>query len=337
LEIERNGAEAMPIEFPKDILAAYARIRKDIRRTPLEPADELGRAVDARVLVKWESDQITGSFKLRGALNKLRALTPGERSRGVVSASTGNHGLAIAHAARLEGVGLTLFLPRTAAAVKRAKIEALGFDIRTFGDDCGATEVHARQYAEGAGKVFVSPYNDTFIIAGQGTIGVEVLEDVPDVDDVLVAIGGGGLIAGIAGYLKAVKPGTRIVGVEPETSAFMKASVKAGRLVSIEEGETVADAVAGGMEPGAITFPLCRDLVDDILTVTEVAIVAAMEMVHRWYGRRIEGAAALPVAGLLGEPGRFRGRKVVCIASGGNIDPGRFDALIGAVRSSCPS
>ena len=324
----------MSIAFPDDVLTAYARIRKDIRRTPLEPSDELGRATGARVLIKWENDQITGSFKLRGALNKLRSLSAEERSRGVVSASTGNHGLAISHAARLEGIELTLFLPRTAAAVKRAKIEALGVDIRTFGDDCGETEVHARQYAEGAGKVFVSPYNDPFIIAGQGTIGVEVLEDMPDVDDVLVAIGGGGLIAGIAGYLKAVKPGTKIVGVEPETSAFMKAAVEAGHLVSIDEGETVADALAGGIEPGSITFPLCRDLVDDILTVPEAAIVSAMAMVHRSYGRRIEGAAAVPIAGLLSGPGLYRGRTVVCISSGGNIDPARFDALVGGVRSS---
>lgn len=327
----------MNIEFPEDVLEAYARIRKDIRRTPLEPADELGRATGARVLIKWESDQITGSFKLRGALNKLRALSPEERTSGVVSASTGNHGLAIAHAARLEGVGLTLFLPRTAAAVKRAKIEALGVDIRTFGDDCGETEVHAREYAVGAGKIYVSPYNDPSVIAGQGTVGVEVLEDEPDVDDVIVAVGGGGLIAGIAGYLKAVKPGTRIFGVEPETSAFMKASVEAGRLVSIAEGPTVADAVAGGIEPGAITFPLCRDLGEAFITVPEHAIVAAMAMVQRSFGRRVEGAAALPIAGLLSEPGRFRGRTVVCIASGGNIDPERFDALVGAARFSFPS
>jgi len=327
----------MNIEFPKDVLEAYARIRKDIRRTPLEPAAELGRAAGARVFVKWECDQITGSFKLRGALNKLRALSPEERVLGVVSASTGNHGLAIGHAARLEGVSLTLFLPRTAAAVKRAKIEALGVDIRTFGDDCGETEVHAREYALGAGRIYVSPYNDSSIIAGQGTIGIESLEDEPGVDDVLVAIGGGGLIAGIAGYLKAVKPGTRIFGVEPETSAFMKASVEAGHLVSIAEGPTVADAVAGGIEPGAITFPLCRDLVDAYITVPENAIVAAMEMVHRTYGRRIEGAAALPIAGLLGRPERFRGRTIVCVASGGNIDPGRFDELVGAERSSRPS
>ncbi len=324
----------MSIEFPNDVLTAYARIHKDIRRTPLEPAVELGRATGARVLIKWENDQTTGSFKLRGALNKLRALSAEERSRGVVSASTGNHGLAISHAARLEGIELTLFLPRTAAPVKRAKIEALGVDIRTFGDDCGQTEVHAREYAGGAGKCFVSPYNDRDIIAGQGTIGIELLEDAPNVDTVLVAIGGGGLIAGIAGYLKAVKPGTRIVGVEPETSAFMKASVEAGRLVSVAEGETVADAVAGGIEPGSMTFPLCRDLVEDILTVPEAAIVTAMSLVHGAYGRRIEGAAALTIAGLLGEPELFRGRTVVCVSSGGNIDPERFDAITGGVRSS---
>lgn len=322
----------MAIEFPRDVLEAHARISDGIRRTPLAPAGEIGRAAGARVLIKWECDQITGSFKLRGALNRLRTLPPGARSGGVVSASTGNHGLAIAHASRLEGIDLTLFLPRTAAPAKRAKIEAFGVDIRTFGDDCGATEVHARDYAARVGKFFVSPYNDPAVIAGQGTVGVEVLEDVPEVDDVLVAIGGGGLIAGIAGYIKAVRPGARILGVEPETSAFMKASVAAGRLVDFPERPTVADAVAGGIEPGAITFPLCRDLVDAFLTVPESAIVEAMAAVGASSGKRIEGAAALPVAALLCEPERFRGRTVVCIASGGNIDPAKFDALVGAVR-----
>ncbi len=321
----------MSIEFPGDIRAAHVRIRDDIRRTPLTAARGIGGEAGARVFIKWESDQITGSFKLRGALNRLRTLSPAERSRGVVSASTGNHGLAIAHASRLEGIELTLFLPGTAAAVKRAKIEAFGVDVRTFGDDCGATEVHAREYAAGAGKFYASPYNDPFIVAGQGTVGIEVLEDGPAVDDVIVAVGGGGLIAGIAGYFKAMSPGTRIIGVEPETSAFMKASVEAGRLVGFPERPTVADAVAGGIEPGAITFPLCRDLVDDYLTVSESAIVGAMAAVRASCGKRIEGAAALPVAALLCEPERFRGRTVVCIASGGNIDPARFDALVAGV------
>ena len=318
----------MNLEFPRDVLAARDRIGGDVRRTPLDRADGIGREAAARVFIKWESEQTTGSFKLRGALNRLRTLSAEERSRGVVSASTGNHGLAISYAARLEGVGLTLFLPRTAAAVKRAKIEATGVDVRTYGDDCAATEIHAREFAGREGRFYVSPYNDPAIVAGQGTVGVEILEQAPDLDDVIVAIGGGGLIAGIAGYLKAVKPGTRIIGVEPETSAFMKASVEAGRLVDFPELPTVADALAGGIEPGAITFPLCRDLVDVYLTVTERAIVEAMAKVFAGHGKRVEGAAAVPIAGLLGEPARFRGRTVVCIASGGNIDPARFDAFV---------
>lgn len=316
------------MKFPDDVLAAQARIKADIRRTPLGPLDEVGRALGAHLLVKWECDQATGSFKLRGALNKLRALPAAERVRGVVSASTGNHGLAISHASRIEGVWLTLFLPRTAAPIKRARIESMGVDVRTFGDDCGVTEVHARAFAAGSGKVYVSPYNDPDIVAGQGTLGLEILEDVPDPDDVVVAIGGGGLIAGIAGLIKALRPGTRIVGVEPETSAFMKASVEAGQLVEIEEGETVADALAGAIEPGAITFPLCRDLVDEYLTVPEAAIVTAMARVFRSTGRRIEGAAAVPIAGLSCHPSRFRGRTVVCVASGGNIDPAKADTII---------
>ena len=324
----------MNLEFPRDVLAARDRIGGDVRRTPLDRADGIGRGAAARVFIKWESEQTTGSFKLRGALNRLRTLSAEERSRGVVSASTGNHGLAISYAARLEGVGLTLFLPRTAAAVKRAKIEATGVDVRTYGDDCAATEIHAREFAGREGRFYVSPYNDPAIVAGQGTVGVEVLEQAPDVDDIIVAIGGGGLITGIAGYLKAVKPETRIIGVEPETSAFMKASVEAGRLMDFPELPTVADALAGGIEPGAITFPLCRDLVDVYLTVTERSIVEAMGMIRAACGKRVEGAAAVPIAALLGEPARFRGRTVVCVASGGNIDPARFDALVNGLSSA---
>ena len=183
---------------------------------------------------------------------------PRERKAGVVSASTGNHGLAIGHASGLEGVDLILFLPETVAEVKRKKIEAMGVNLRFFGDDCEKTEVHARGFAEESGRIYVSPYNDFDIVAGQGTVGVEVLEDLPDVQDIVVPVGGGGLIAGIGAYAKSVNPAIRIVGVEPETSAFMKASIEAGKLVAFAEKPTFADALAGGIEAGSITFPLCR-------------------------------------------------------------------------------
>jgi len=318
-------------DFGPEILRAYGLIRADIRRTLLERSEPLSRALGADVHFKWELEQVTGSFKFRGALHKLRALPAEARLRGIVSASTGNHGLAISHAARLEGVDLTLFLPRTVAEVKRRKLEALGVPLRFHGDSCEKTEIAARGYASGEGRTFVSPYNDLDIIRGQGTLGVEAAEDLPDLEAVFVPIGGGGLIAGVGAYLKSVIPSLVVVGVEPANSAFMEASLRAGRLVEVEERETVADAVAGGIEPGAVTFPLCRDYVDRIVTVSEDAILRAMSLMARHHGRTAEGAGALALAGLLTSAGDFRGRRVLCVVSGGNIDPDRFRGLTAAV------
>ena len=316
-------------DFAAMVRAAHARIVKDIVRTPVEFSAILSELVGARVFVKWECDQVTGSFKFRGALNKLRTLDPGDRARGVVSASTGNHGLAISRAAGIEGIALQLFLPETAAEVKKKRIEETGVAVEYFGTDCGKTEAHAREEAARTGRVFVSPYNDWDIVFGAGTVGLEIAEALPDVDEVLVPVGGGGLIAGIAGFLKAVRPEARTVGVEPETSAFMAASVAAGRLVDIEERETVADAVAGGIEPGSITFPLYRESVDRTIVVDEDMIANAMSLLFDRHGRMVEGAGALPVAGLLAHPEALSGRTVLLVVSGRNIAPDRFRAVVG--------
>ena len=318
------------VDFAKEVRAAHERIKADIRRTPLERSGPLSREFGADVYVKWECDQTTGSFKLRGALNKLRSLSDDERRRGVVSASTGNHGLAISTAAKLLGVGLKLFLPETVAEVKRARIEAMGVDVEVRGTSCDKAEIMAREFAARTGRVFVSPYNDWDIVFGAGTVGLELAEDLAGFDDVLVPVGGGGLIGGIAGFLKAVRPDARVVGVEPETSAFMAASLAAGRLVEIDERETIADAVAGGIEPGAITFPLCRDLVDAIEVVPEALIAGGLALAEARHGRIVEGAGALPFAAMLHSPAKWAGRTVVAVVSGGNIAPERFRAVVGA-------
>ena len=317
------------VNFPDKVREAYRRIQADIRRTPLEYSEPLSRETGARVYVKWECDQITGSFKLRGALNKLRSLSDADRVRGVVSASTGNHGLAISHASRLEGVGLKLFLPTTVAEIKKAKIEAMGVDVEVRGASCEKAEAIAREFAGQTGRVFVSPYNEWDIVFGAGTVGLEVAEDLSRFEDVLVPVGGGGLIAGIAGFLKAVRAETRIIGVQPENSAFMAASIAAGSLVDIDEKESIADAVAGGIEFGSITFPLCRDLVDFIEVIPELLISRAMALVHEHHGRMVEGAGALPFAALLKSPAKWRDRTVVAIVSGGNVSPERFRAIAG--------
>jgi len=311
-------------EFVRGVNRAWARISGDIVRTPLEYSALLSLPLGAHVYFKWECAQETGSFKFRGALNRLRTLRPGKRRNGIVSASTGNHGLAVSRAARIEGVALDLFLPENAARLKVAKIRDEGVAPRFFGKSCEQTEIHARRTAEASGRVFVSPYNDLEIIFGQGTIGRELHEDLPGLEDVVVPVGGGGLISGIAGYLKGRNPGVRVVGVEPAASAFMKAALAAGRLVDFPEKPTVADAVAGGMEPGAMTFPLCRAFVDEILTVGEGDIRRAIRALRSVHGRIVEGAGALPLAALLAHPAAFRNRRVGLVVSGGNISPKLF-------------
>jgi threonine dehydratase len=314
--------------FRTRVLDAYARVRDEIIRTPLEHSPILSRELGAQIYMKWECEQKTGSFKLRGALNKLRSLKAEQKKRGVVSASTGNHGLALSYAAKLDGVSLTLFLPENAVREKVQKIEKIGVDLKFHGHSCEQAEIHARRSADESGRVYISPYNDLDIIDGQGTVGIEILEDMPEVEDVLVPVGGGGLISGIGGYLKSLKPSLKIWGVEPINSAFMKASLAAGRLVEIQEKPTLADAVAGGIEPGAVTFPLCQAYVDGILAVGERCLQTALRRLYQVHAKIVEGAGALPLAGLMKARHRFQARRAVLVVSGANIAPDLFNKLV---------
>jgi threonine dehydratase len=315
-------------DLPGKVIAAYGRIKGDIRRTPLEFSPALSGLTGAKVYVKWESEQRTGSFKFRGALNKARSLSPEEKRRGVVSASTGNHGLGVSLAAEMEGVALTLVLPQNVAIAKRERLEKRRAEIIIHGESCEKAEIWARRLAGETGRTFISPYNDEEIIAGQGTIGLEVLEDLPAVEAAFVPVGGGGLIAGIAGCLKGAGRAIKVYGVEPLNSAFMAASLAAGHLVEISEEETIADAVAGGLEPGCITFSLCRELLDGLILVEEPLIKKAMSLILEHHQRMVEGAGALSLAGLMKDRARLAGKKVLLVASGGNIAPGVFEEAV---------
>ena len=306
------------------VVEAARRIRPEAVETPLERSPSLSRLTGAEVYLKWENRQVTGSFKFRGAMNKIRSLSPQEKARGAVTASTGNHGLASSLAARLEGLDLTLVLPTGVSGEKRRRLAETGTKILEIGKSCEQAEVSARRLARETDRVYISPYNDEEVIAGQGTIGVEIAAVLPRAVTVLVPVGGGGLVSGIAAYLKPALKAVEILGVEPETSAFMKASFAAGRIVEIEEGETIADAVAGGLEPGSITFPLCQRLIDGIITVREQAIRQAMSLLFEHHGQMVEGAGALALAALLSEKARFRGRPVALIVSGGNVTSAFF-------------
>jgi threonine dehydratase len=307
------------MDWKKEILAAEARIRPHVRETPLERSHSLSQAGRAEVYLKLEHLQHTGSFKLRGATNKLLSLSPEQLKRGVVAASTGNHGMAVSHAARLLGASATIYMKEGAAPEKVELIQALGGVTVFHGENPVHAENKAREVAQQTGQVFISPYNDPQVIAGQGTLGVELERQLPQLDVVFVSVGGGGLISGMGSYLKSVSKTARIVGCWPENSRVMYECMKAGRVIEFPEKETLSDSTAGGVEAGAITLDLCRSLIDDCVLVSESEILAAMKLIlekERW---AVEGAAALAVAAYLQQAKHYAGKKVAILLCGRNI------------------
>jgi len=307
------------LDVLKETLEAEERIRPHIRQTPLEPSPFLSELTGGDVYLKLENTQITGSFKLRGAVNKLLSLSDEERAREIVTASTGNHAAATAWSLARFGIAGTIYVPNTASPAKIDNLRRLGANLKFEGDDCVDTEIHARRTAEESGRVFVSAYSDPKIIGGQGTIGVELERELDGIDVVVAPIGGGGLIGGIAGYLKAKRPGLTIIGCQPVNSANMYESVKAGEIVDRGSLPTLSDGTAGGIEPGAITFELCRDLVDDYALISEDEIAEAIRTLIDAHSLLVEGAAALSVAALQRDAQHFEGQRVVVILSGARI------------------
>jgi threonine dehydratase len=299
---------------------AHERIRSHVVRTPCRRSQELSRAVGAEVFLKLENLQLSGSFKLRGVINKILQLTGDEASKPLVAASTGNHGAAFAHAVSELGLEGRLFLPTGAAAAKLRAIESYGVPYELVGDDCIQTEIYARTFAEDHGCVLVPPYNDPAVVAGQGTVAVELLDELDGFDVVLAPVGGGGLISGIASYLASAAPEVEVIGCQPEASAVMCHSVQAGQIVAEESRPTLSDATAGGIEHGSITFELCRRHVDRFVLLSEDEIAGAIRLIHEGEGMVIEGGAALPVAAALKERRTLVGRRVVLIISGSRID-----------------
>ncbi len=278
------------------------------------------------VSFKLENRQHTGSFKFRGAMNRLLAADAAERARGFVTASSGNHGAALARAMQLLNVSGVIFVPEQTSEQKLEAIRSAGGDVRFHGTDGLDTELHARAYADEHDLTYVSPYNDPLIIAGQGTIGVELLRQVPDLERVIISIGGGGLISGIAAAVKAARPAVEIVGCQPEASDVMTASVAAGRIVEKDSLPTLSDGTAGGVEADAITFPLCRALVDRFVTVSEADIAEAMRQAWQHDQLRIEGAAGVAIAALAELPS-YDSNTVVIIC-GGNVSDQRFNDVL---------
>jgi threonine dehydratase len=304
-----------------DVYAARRRMGPWVRRTPFEHSPLLSELIGGEVWLKLENRQLTGSFKIRGASNRIALLTPDERRRGVVAASSGNHAQGVAYAARQFGVKAAIVVPGNTPKVKTDAIRSLGADLTVHGDEYMEAERLAQSMSRDGGMSFLSPYNDPDLIAGQGTVGLEMVEDGPQLDAVLVPVSGGGLISGIATVMKAASS-AEVIGIQTEASPVMHESIKAGRIVDIPMFETVAEGLHGGIEQGSVTFSICQSLVDDWKDVKEETIVAALGLMLLRHHEVIEGSGAVGVAALMEDPHRFEGRRVGVVISGGNIDEG---------------
>jgi threonine dehydratase len=301
-------------DWPDRVLAAHRRIRSIVRETPVERSS-LG------AFLKLEHLQHTGSFKFRGASNKILLLTPEQAARGVITASNGNHGLGVAAAAQARGIDAEVYVSAHVSQAKLRRMQDDGARVRSIGDNPLDAEFAARRAAEDSGRVFISPYNDADVIAGQGTIGVELHRQVPNLDAVFVVVGGGGLIGGIGAYLKSVSPQTEIVGCWPENSPVMKQCMEAGRIIDVPEQPTLSESTAGGLEPGSITLELCKAVIDRPVLVSEEEILAAMRLILEAEHWLIEGAAAVAVAAFLKDADGYKGKRAVIILCGRNVSP----------------
>lgn len=306
---------------------AAGRIAGIVRQTPLARSAAFSEAVGADVYFKLENHQHTGSFKLRGATNCLMTLSAEQREAGCVTASSGNHGAAVAYAMRELDVDGVIFVPEQTSNAKIEAIRGYGGDVRFFGTDGLDTEQHARAYAQQHGMYYVSPYNDPAVIAGQGTCGVQIAEQLPDADAAFIAVGGGGLISGVGSVLRRHNPGLKLFGCQPEASAVMAESVAAGRVLDLPSRKTLSDGTAGGVEPDSITFGLCRELVDEFVLVGEPEIAAAMRHYMAAENDRIEGAAGVAVAALMARKVAVAGSKIVVIICGGNVTQAVLDTV----------
>ncbi len=305
-------------DLVQHILAAERRIRPLVYETPL--VKSLALSSDAtQVLLKLENLQPTGSFKLRGATNKLLSLSAVERAQGVVTASSGNHGAATAYAGKQLGIKALVFVPEHASTTKIDAIERLGAEVRLHGDDGVITERYARAYAAENAMPYVSPYNDLDVVAGQGSVGVELARQCADLDAVFIAVGGGGLISGTAAALKAASPHVHVVACSPANSAVMIESLKAGEILDLESKPTLSDGTAGGVEENALTFGLCQALIDEYVLVEESEIKASLKNFLATQHLLIEGAAAVVLAAFEKTQEKYRGKKVALVICGANI------------------
>ena len=313
----------------RDIQNARERIRPYIRKTPLIPSPFLSEAVEGKIFLKLENLQDIGSFKIRGAVCRLLGLNKEEREKGVLTASAGNHGQGLGMAAQLLGVKATVVVPENTPRTKLEGMKRLGVKLLVHGQSYSEAEEHGRKLEKETGMCFVSPYNDPDVITGQGTIALEILEDLPRTQNIVVPVGGGGIISGIALAAKGLNPQIDILGVQADSSPVFTESLKAGHIVHPQLEETIAEGVHGHVEEDAITFPIIRDHVDEMLLVSEEEIKAAVLLFLKHHGMVAEGAGAVGLAAVLRYPELFRGKTTVVVVTGRNMDLALLKEILG--------
>jgi len=311
-----------------DIRDAQKALAPYIKTTPLVFSDFLSNLCSGKIYLKLENQQVTHAFKIRGALNKLLNLSRKEKALGIITASAGNHGQAVAYAAKKLGLPAKIVVPTNTPHVKVKGIRKYCADLVLFGDSYDEAEQHAKDLAKKDDCAYISPYDDKLIIAGHGTTGLEIVAALPSIEAVVVPVGGGGLISGVSIAVKSIKPNVEVVGVQSEASPVMYESLKAGRIVAHHRAATVAEGLSGGIEEGSLTFEIARKCIDKMLLVKEATIRHAVYLLWTYEKQIVEGSGAAAIAPLLENIDLFRDRTVACVLTGGNIDDELFKSIL---------
>ena len=312
----------------REIQDARRLIRNEVNKTPLVHSQYLSDLCGSDAYLKLENLQVTNAFKIRGALNRMLNLTPGEKARGVVAASSGNHAQAVAVAAEKLNLTATVVVPETTPKIKIEKIRQHRVELILYGEKYDYAEQYAHKLAKEKGATFISSYNDPFIVAGQGTVGLEILEELPTADSIIVPVSGGSVLSGVAVAAKSIKPNIEILGVQPENVAAMYYCLKAGRIINMEMKHTIAEGLDGNIEQGCITFELVQKYVDEILLFNEDTIRKMIRLLWEKERQVVEASGAIAIAPIVETPKRFAGKQTVAVITGGNIDDAVFQGIL---------
>ena len=316
------------LNVPQLVREANERCQDHLLPTPLEHSMYLSDIIEGEVWLKLDSMQRTSSFKFRGAINKILSLTEAELDRGIVSASTGNYALAVAEAMRIRNRRATIYVAKDIEPSRLGLLRSHGLDLVIHGEVAWDAEKEARRVGDEEGKIYVSPYNDPIVVGGQGTCGYEISQQLPDLDAAFLACGGGGLLTGSAGWLKSHNSDVEAFGVSPANSPVMYESMRTNKMVEMDTQPTLADTCAGGIDLDSITLDLCRRYVDEIVLLTEKEIEASIRLLFEQHRLVTEGSGALSIGGLLKRKERFKGKKVVAVVCGRNVNLKVFKKII---------